>query len=81
MEILLEDKRRGNQPQQPTIITVPHYGTYPSGLPLTSNPPADPKPISKAKGSINVEDEYQFKKSMIDDLISEEKVLLAMQQE
>lgn len=56
MEILLEDKRRNNQPQQPTIITLPHYGTNPaSNLPLNSNPSVDPKP-NKTKGAINVED-------------------------
>jgi hypothetical protein len=77
MEILLEDKHRNNQP---TIITLPQYGTNPAAtLPLNTNPPAEPNTVKK--GSINVADEYQFKKSMIDDLISEEKVLLAMQQE
>ena len=33
------------------------------------------------KGRIDEEEEYQFRKSMIEELISEEKVLMALQQE
>lgn len=53
MEILLEDRRRGNLPQQPTIITIPPYGNAPSNLPLNSSPP--PSKQSAKKGIINVE--------------------------
>ena len=61
---------------------MPQYPSYPqnSTLPLNSLPPTEVKTIPRNKGSINVEDDYQFKKSMVDDLISEEKVLMAMQQ-
>lgn len=48
-------------------------GSFPSPTKISNN--------GSKKGMIDVEEEYQFKKSMIEDLISEEKVLLALQQE
>jgi hypothetical protein len=67
---MLEDKRRGNFAQQPTIITLPQYSNIPgnSNLPLQSNNPLSQSRTlrqQKSKGHIDVEDEYQFKKSMI----------------
>ncbi len=66
---MLEDKRRGNISQQPTIITLPQYSTNPgnSSLPVQSNNPLSQSRTLKhhIKGYIDVEDEYQFKKSMI----------------
>jgi hypothetical protein len=67
---MLEDKRKGSHTQQPTIITLPQY----SNMPGHSNlPPQSSNPLSqsrtpmkqRSKGHIDVEDDYQFKKSMI----------------
>ena len=62
---MLQERRP--QPAQPAV----------SNIPTESNM----APKKSKRGVIDVEEDYQFKKSMIDDLISEEKVLLAMQQE
>ena len=55
MEILLMDRKNQNQP-------APTYQATESRM-------AEPQ-RKKKKGQIDVEDDYQFKKSMIDDLIS-----------
>lgn len=67
---MLEDKRKGNHSQQPTIITLPQYSNMVghSNLPLQSNNPLSQSRTLKqqrSKGHIDVEDDYQFKKSMI----------------
>ena len=68
MEILLEDRKKTNQN---TVQSNPTPGeTFPQNG--TSK--------KSKKNMIDVNEDYQFKKEMIDDLISEEKVLMALQQ-
>lgn len=77
---MLEDRKRSNpiSPGYPAALYSNNVGPGSSlagEVGTSATAPKRPK-----RGVIDVEDDYQFKKSMIDDLISEEKVLLALQQ-
>ncbi len=79
LQILREDRKKGNQPI--AYIPFPQQGIQQP--PSPQDPSVSEKKEEKPyrKGCIDVTEDYQFKKSMIQDLISEQKVLLALQQE